>query len=121
MLHVSRTMVSIVPCLQHVLLYAIGQFTLLKTRRNISLIGEGRETLLTLGGYCGGKEVVLATVNSLPFKYNVSVLRHTGSRKEEACEQLERNRNFWPGPLSSKSLISQMTDESNSIKFLLTV
>lgn len=58
----------------------------------------------------------------LSFKYNVSVPQHTGSRKEEAFEQLERNRNFWPGPLSSKSLISQMTDESNSIKkFLLTV
>lgn len=80
-LHVSRTMVSIVPCL-HVSLYAIGQFTLLKIGGNISLIGESRETLLTLGGYCGGKEVVLATVNSLPFKYNVSVLRHTGAGRK---------------------------------------
>lgn len=95
----------------------------LKTGCDIYLLREGPETLHTLAvgcSYCIGMEVVLATIYLLPFKNNVSVLLHTGSRKEEAFVQLERNRNFWPGPLSSKSLISQMTDESSSTKkFLL--
>lgn len=41
---------------------------------------------------------------TLPLKDNVSVLCHIRSRKEDAFEQMEHNKNFWPILPSYKSL-----------------
>lgn len=108
-------MVPFVPCLQHVSLFKDWVWYLSNRTRPRNFI-----LLAAWCSYCVSMEVVLATVYLLPFKHPVSVPLHTGSREEEPFAQLERNRNFRPGLLSSKSLVSQTTDESDSIKkFLL--